>query len=126
MEYRCRTIKPAVSSWRLVKGSSPEDAAQTFHLNVPHIPACCYRNELDGGGVEKIYFSVVEIDGAPPVFVRTYHRGITRRGGIKLSPRREDTLEGIAEILGWKRDPVELLAPWDLEESWDDARRRGL
>lgn len=126
MEYRCRALKPSGSSWRSVKGSSPDDAAQNFHWDVPHIPACCYRNERPKGGVEEIYFSVVEVEGYGPVFVRTYYRGLTRRGGLRLPPRREDTLEGIAEILGWKRDPVELLAPWDLEESWDDAvtRRR--
>lgn len=124
MEYRCRTLKPSESSWRSVEGSSPEDAAQNFHLDAPYIPVCCYRNGLPEGGVEKIYFSVVEVEGSEPVFVRTYSRGITRRGGLKLPPRREDTLEGIAEILGWKRDPPELLAPWDLEESWDDAATR--
>lgn len=123
--YRCRTVRPTESPWhRNIEGSSAEDAAQSFHLLVPHIPACRYWNELEGGGGEQIYFSVVEVEGERSTIVRTYSRGITRRGGVKRPPRKEDTLEGIAEILGWEQDPAGLLEPWDLEESWDDAMAR--
>jgi hypothetical protein len=124
--FHLRTTKPSESRWFEVEGESLVDAVTTFHLKkTPYlIPAYIYRHEYEPGSKEIIYFSRVEIQETnETVIARTYHRGITRRGGIKPPPSKEDTIEGIAELLGWKRPAHELLETWEGEESWEDAEK---
>jgi hypothetical protein len=103
-------------------GASWQEAANTFHelegvrgfrFTIP---------QGSGGHRETVVFALVEVDGYGQGISRVYLQGITRKGGIQaVSP---PTLQEVAERLGWKRSPDELLTPWAGEESWEEARKR--
>lgn len=116
--YRCRSLRPKVSSWSDLEADSPEDAAQEHLGRWFRMDALRYTPDLENPG-SHIYFSLVEVEGHGEMVARLYTSGIVRAGGVK--PRqvqtREQALADIAKQIGWEKDPALLLdAGWDGEE----------
>ena len=125
MEYKCRVTKPNMGEWVVVKANTPEEAANEFHYSNSRYEAITYLPPLNEGG-ETIYFATIEIDGHGEFVARSFYSGIGRRGGVT---RPRITLRKIAEILGWEKDPQELIEPgWEyeetIEEAWAASRQR--
>lgn len=137
--FRMRVVKPSESSWHDVQGEDLNDAISTWHRNNVGLPwgadlisSLRYANAPPSGGHEWIHFSLVEVDGSDALVVaRTFRRGIYRSGGVRPPwPQWEagvtvpaGSIEWIALKLGWTQPVADLLAPWEGEETWDDAKR---
>jgi hypothetical protein len=122
--FRCRTTAPKHSPWGEVEAETPEDAVQEFHLQqmdrFTGFGGIRHRVE-ERGCVYFVNFARVEVEGHEAVVTRIFEHGIWRRGGVKP---RNPTLKEIAEKLGWKHDPKDLLGPWEGEETMEEARAR--
>lgn len=121
MTYRCRTVAPRQTSWCDVEASSPEDAAQTHHDRRLRSDSIVYvPDEKEAGN--RVYFALVEVEGHGEMVSRIFTSEILRRGGVKskCQPVTLSPLTGVAQALGWGRDPQELVASgWDGEtEDW--------
>jgi len=118
MIYSCRLVKPTVGSWIGIEANSPGEAANEFHCT--HMAGTIsYRPE---NGSEGVSFALVEVEDHGDFVSRMYYLGIGRAGGVR---RPQPTLKQIAEMLGWERDPEELLEPgWLYEETMEEAQAR--
>lgn len=85
-----------------------------------------YGPMVDQEGLHcSLKFGVVEVEGEGPLIVRAYVYGITRRGGVRPDARTmRKKLEAIAKAVGWTRDLELLIAPWDNEETYEQACER--
>jgi hypothetical protein len=127
MICKCRFVKPNTSIWYNVEANSFEEAAQEFHGQfVPSTGdnnySAVYRDRKPEGGLEHVYFSLVEIEGYGETVVRTYYSGISRLGAKSVDP----TIESIAKAIDWEKNPKELLEYWTGEESSDRALKNKL
>jgi hypothetical protein len=99
------------------------EAANTFHeQELEVVRGFRFRNPLGDGRFETVVFALVEVDGHGQGISRVYLQGIRRKGGVQ--PLSFPTLQEVAERLGWRGSPDELLTPWPGEESWDEASAR--
>jgi hypothetical protein len=102
-----------------VSADSPEQAANDWFFTA-YRDGVSFIHETTSGR-EDIYFGRVEVEGHGSWVVRTFWKGIYRRGGV----RSHKTIADIAKALDWTGDPAELLeAGWDLEEDWDVEQGR--
>lgn len=44
IKYRCRTVEPDISDWRMVEQRNPEIAAQEFFFVFDNLPCVKYKN----------------------------------------------------------------------------------
>jgi hypothetical protein len=117
MKYKCRTTKPRESRWFEIEAESPEAAANDFHSDYLHEVESLRLRMEKGSGHYFINFALVEVEGHGEMVSRVYHYGIWRRGAKRPEPPLKKRLTEIAQKLGWKRDPKELIVEgWDGEE----------
>jgi hypothetical protein len=118
--FNCKTGEP---EWIPIEADSPEAAAQEYHsraLVSPYFPPRAgykgyrYRVEEEDGRVHFIHFALVEVEGNEPLVSRIFAHGIWRKGGVKS---RNPTLQEIADKLGWRHPPEELIGTWEGEEA---------
>ena len=129
--FRCRFAKPVPADprrfpERTLERETPEQAAQDYHFDGDDF-GYRFRWEDESGRTCFVRFALVEVehpDGKKVEFVsKTIHHGIWRAGGVS-APGTIDTIEGIAEALGWAHDPKKLLDSWEDEESLEEAQAR--
>src|SRR6478609_11031311 len=104
MKFKVRSVKPSISRWFEIEAENYIDAAQEVHqAYVPniasnnsvqntHINSVVYNK--DGG--ERVYFSLIEVEGYGEFVSRIYYKGIRRKGKMSV---KENTLENIAKVL---------------------------
>lgn len=121
-DYKCRFIKPNYSDWHSVMADSFEEAAQDFHGRYVPVSKDNYKSAVYVDRMldktEFIYFALIEIEGHGELVVRTYYSEISRKG---RKPNYEPTILDIAKVIGWERDPNELLEYWRGEDSPEKA-----
>jgi len=119
--FKCRCIIPHHSArlsedWTEILEGSPEEAALEFHSKFSHEFGLKHRVE-ENNKVYFVNFARIEVEGFGSFVTRIYHYGIWRRGGVKRTLSKIETLEGIAATLKYDDDPNTLLAPgWMYEE----------
>lgn len=103
MLYKCEHIYPEPSNSENINASSPEEAAQIFHLQFPYGVRVC-----DGSGVR---FSIIQVNNQKFIS-RIFMLGIGRTKGICVpsSFPYVDTISEAAEILNI---PIETLTKAD-------------
>lgn len=112
--YRCRVLKPRASNWITVEHRSADAAALELLYQDTHL-GISYKYDPERPG-SVVVFALIEVEEHGELIARVYKSSIVRRGGVK-PPGQEMTIQRVAAILGWSKDPGELLAPgWDLEE----------
>lgn len=122
-KYRCRTLQPSYSSWYEVEAPTWQEAANTFHeRELDTVRGFRFSFPKGEGRSETVVFALVEVDGVGQGISRVYLQGIRRKGGVR--PLSFPTLREVAERLGWKGSPDDLLTPWPGEESWEEASDR--
>jgi hypothetical protein len=117
--FKCRIIKPSTTPWVEVQAETIEEAASQFYskLDIPR-SAIQWRIE-DGSYAHFVLYEVENAESLDQFIGRWFTKGITRKGGFKSDPQ---TLRQIAELLGWTKDPNELLTKWEGEEDeWCDS-----
>ena len=125
MKYVCHLTKPALLNHVEVEADSPEEAAQEYFFSRDASSGIAYRREdLDNGRTyPTVWFGRVAVAEHGEFIVRTFRHGLTRRGGVKRG--NSITLTCIAQAIGWKGYPEELIGEgWDLEETWEQASKR--
>jgi len=117
--FKCRSIKPSASPWVEVQAETIEEAASKFYSKLP-LPRSALSWRLEDGSYAHFILYEVENASSLDQFIgRWFTKGITRRGNFKSGPQ---TLKQIAELLGWMKDPNDLLTKWeDEEEEWYDS-----
>lgn len=123
MIFKCRFNVPFIGQWKEVEAESPEAAANSFHYGLDldgiRLPLRDAGGEWRPG--DSVSLAVVEVEGHEPVISRVFKAGIVRRGGVKpKGPSFDQRLAEVAALLGWTKDPRELIAPgWEGEnEKW--------
>jgi hypothetical protein len=126
MQYRCRTTKPALSEWREVEASSPEQAANDFHeRELFFVESVRLLQDQKDGGIHCIIFALIEVEGHGERLSRIYSYGIFRGGGVGRIRSLDERLKEVAQQVGWEKDPWLLIEPgWEGEETMDEARAR--
>lgn len=124
MKYVCNLTKPSMLNPVEIDADSPEEAAQNYFFSRDSSGIAYRRDDPDNGKSHPTpWFGRVAVAGHGEFIVRTFRHGLTRRGGVKRD--NSITLLQIAEAIGWKGDPEELLTEgWDLEETWEQASKR--
>jgi hypothetical protein len=117
--FKCRIIKPSSTPWVEVQADTIEDAASKFYSRIPtHQSSVRWRLE-DGSYAHFVLYEVENGESLDQFIGRWFTKGITRKGGFKSGPQ---TLKQLAEILGWTKDPNDLLTKWEGEEDeWYDS-----
>jgi hypothetical protein len=116
--FKCRSLKPQESPITEIEAETIEGAAEEFHFNYnsnifPRYPSYSISNTFDSSAVN---FMLVEVDGEEFVS-RFYSNKIWRKGGVKDPKSFEQKLKEIADGLGWKKDPNDLVSEdWPGEE----------
>jgi len=115
--FRVRFAKPKPNpkpahEWYEMVGSSPEDAAMSFHARRDDYG---YRHVCrdEDGGWQVVRFALVEVEGHGLLITRMWESMIYRESELKDGPG----LEHIARQLKWTQDPKGLLeSGWTGEE----------
>jgi hypothetical protein len=108
--YKCKHIHPEPSNSENINASSPEEAAQIFHMQFPY-----GVRVRDGSGVR---FSIIQVNNQKFIS-RIFILGIGRKGGIRVPPKFPyvDTINEAAKILNV---PIETLTR---EDDWIGAQQ---
>lgn len=127
MKYRCRMTMPkpvGEGNWIEIEADSPERAVQEYHVRLCDFDAGKHWWVSTGEDIGyRMFFARIEIEGWGDTISRVYHYGLWRKGGV--GPRVKPTLQAVADAVGWKGDPEELVEEgWNLEESMEEAEAR--
>lgn len=125
MKYVCRLVKPSTLTPVEVEADSPEEAAQEYFFSRDTSGIAYCRDDLDNGRTHPtVWFGRVAVADHGELIARTFRHGLTRRGAVKRGT--SITLTHIAKEIGWEGDPDELISEgWELEETWEQASKRG-
>lgn len=119
MKFRLRSLVPRKSDEHEVEAENAVEAVQSYHDQVlGREGSLRYFQSADNHVLFDVDFALIEVVGEPePYISRIFHSGLYRRGGVRRHVSPELRLREIAQKLGWKKDPAELLASgWDGEE----------
>lgn len=119
--FRCRAIAPTECAWDAVEATTPEDAVQTYHdrFDCFGVKFTICPEDFPGREREDVNFMRVEVEGLGSWVSRLFCSGLYRRGGVRPGKPGPERLADVAKRLGWKGDPLDLIATgWDGEEPY--------
>lgn len=126
MKFRCRVAETYIPlrfrGWFEVEADSEIDAAQEAFDKQDWSALTFVRSDADGTR-ESVRFGVVEVEGWRVALVRSFYRGIGRKGGAVPNDYRNESwpmdrrLADLANHLGPVSDGIDLLSDgWEGEE----------
>lgn len=111
-KYKCRREG---FEWFEISAGTPAEAAQDYFYDNDESGIVFWHNIPQGR--EQIRFAVIEVENYGKFVCRVYRSGIWRT----IMKQKPERLREIADKLGWKRDPHELIeSGWDHESiNWN-------